>query len=246
MARESFDKEIQFLRMLTLTSGAYNRQQFADRLGISVHTFDKTIRRLKEIVQSVQQQLPAEQGHDFNEMLRFNYYESADPLLLFLFRAKSLKESESIRLSLLLTALQSQSMTTMELLDACCNGLPSDSALPDEKTIRSDLKYLVEVGVVRKEPGGRPYRYAVRNDLVTELTDEELLDLYDFVDVMANTQLPSVQGYLLRDHLKKAMRRQLGDREMAEPFYINTIIIHAFWTKPIFIRFCMPFGNAAA
>ncbi|WP_277375698.1 helix-turn-helix transcriptional regulator [Paenibacillus polymyxa] len=218
MARESFDKEIQFLRMLTLTSGAYNRQQFADRLGISVHTFDKTIRRLKEIVQSVQQQLPAEQGHDFNEMLRFNYYESADPLLLFLFRAKSLKESESIRLSLLLTALQSQSMTTMELLDACCNGLPSDSALPDEKTIRSDLKYLVEVGVVRKEPGCRPYRYAVRNDLVTELTDEELLDLYDFVDVMANTQLPSVQGYLLRDHLKKAMRRQLGDREMAEPF----------------------------
>ncbi|MEE4577482.1 WYL domain-containing protein [Paenibacillus polymyxa] len=218
MARESFDKEIQFLRMLTLTSGAYNRQQFADRLGISVHTFDKTIRRLKEIVQSVQQQLPAEQGHDFNEMLRFNYYESADPLLLFLFRAKSLKESESVRLSLLLTALQSQSMTTMELLDACCNGLPSDSSLPDEKTIRSDLKYLVEVGVIRKEPGGRPYRYAVRNDLVTELTDEELLDLYDFVDIMANTQLPSVQGYLLRDHLKKAMRRQLGDREMAEPF----------------------------
>ncbi|MEC0180021.1 WYL domain-containing protein [Paenibacillus peoriae] len=218
MARESFDKEIQFLRMLTLTSGAYNRQQFADRLGISVHTFDKTIRRLKEIVQSVQQQLPAEQGHDFNEMLRFNYYESADPLLLFLFRAKSLKESESVRLALLLTALQSQPLTTMELLDACCDGLPSDSTLPDEKTIRSDLKYLVEVGVVRKEPGGRPYRYAVRNDLVTGLTDEELLDLYDFVDIMANTQLPSVQGFLLRDHLKKAMRRQSGDRDIATPF----------------------------
>ena len=47
MAKESFDKEIQFLRMLVLTSGAYSRQQFADRLGISVHTFDKTLRRLK-------------------------------------------------------------------------------------------------------------------------------------------------------------------------------------------------------
>ncbi|MDQ0495811.1 helix-turn-helix transcriptional regulator [Paenibacillus brasilensis] len=218
MAKESFDKEIQFLRLLTLTSGAYNRQQFADRLGISIHTFDKTIRRLKEIVQSVQQQLPAEQGHDFNEMLRFNYYESADPLLLFLFRAKSLKESESARLALLLTALQSQPLTTMELLNACCDGLAPDSTLPDEKTIRSDLKYLVEVGVVRKEPGGRPYRYAVRNDLLTGLTNEELLDLYDFVDIMANTQLPSVQGYLLRDHLKKTMRRQDGDRDMAEPF----------------------------
>ncbi|KAA2286759.1 WYL domain-containing protein, partial [Clostridioides difficile] len=44
MARESFDKEIQFLRMLSLTSGAYNRKQYAERLGISVHTFDKTNR----------------------------------------------------------------------------------------------------------------------------------------------------------------------------------------------------------
>ena len=47
MARESFDKEIQFLRILALAGGAYNRQQLADRLGISVHTYDKTLRNLK-------------------------------------------------------------------------------------------------------------------------------------------------------------------------------------------------------
>lgn len=103
-------------------------------------------------------------------------------------------------------------MTTMELLDACCNGLPSDSSLPDEKTIRSDLKYLVEVGVVRKEPGGRPYRYAVRNDLVTELTDEELLDLYDFVDIILTPSSPLYRDICCEIILKKpcAVSSEIG------------------------------------
>src|SRR6478752_6295636 len=96
MARESFDKEIQFLRTLALAGGAYNRQQFADRLGISVHTYDKTLRYLKEMLSTLQQGFSQEQGNELSESLRYNYYESADPLLLFLFRAKSLKGTESI------------------------------------------------------------------------------------------------------------------------------------------------------
>ncbi|MDU5950912.1 MAG: WYL domain-containing protein, partial [Paenibacillus macerans] len=192
MAKESFDKEIQFLRMLVLTSGAYSRQQFAKRLGISVHTFDKTIRRLKEIVSTMHQHLPEEQGKELAEAIRFNYYESTDPMLLFLFRAKSLKESESQRISLLLAALNEQALTAMELMDICCGSLPPNVPLPDEKTIRSDLKYLEEVGVIKKESASRPYRYRMDNDLVRELSEEELYDLYDFVDVMASTQVPSV------------------------------------------------------
>ncbi|CAM3578251.1 WYL domain-containing protein [Paenibacillus lupini] len=212
VAKESFDKEIQFLRMLVLTSGAYNRQQFADRLGISVHTFDKTIRRLKDIAGTVQQQAAEEPNKAMSDMLRTSYYESADPLLLFLFRSKSLKESESYRLSLIIAVLQEQSLTSLEILDLCSEGMPEELSLPDEKTIRSDLKYLEQAGVIRRLAGGRPQKYTAHNDFVSELTDEELSDLYAFVDVMANTQVPSVQGYLLRDSLKKAMRRrQLPD-----------------------------------
>lgn len=218
MAKESFDKEIQFLRMLVLTSGAYSRQQFAERLGISVHTFDKTLRRLKDIVGTMYQQLPQEQSKEFAEAIRFNYYESADPMLLFLFRAKSLKGSESVRYSLLLAALNDQALTAMELMDYCCGSLPADIPLPDEKTIRSDLKYLEEVGVIRKESASRPYRYRLDNDLVRELTEEELYDLYDFVDVMANTQIPSVQGYLLRDGLKKHLLRNQAEPQTLDHF----------------------------
>jgi hypothetical protein len=140
MARESFDKEIQFLRILALAGGAYSRQQFADRLGISVHTYDKTLRNLKEMLSVLQQGLPPEQGTELSEGLRYNYYESADPLLLFLFRAKSLKETETLRLTLLLTALQTQELTSKDLQDICSEQMPADCPLPDEKTIRGDLK----------------------------------------------------------------------------------------------------------
>ncbi|MFF2912100.1 helix-turn-helix transcriptional regulator [Paenibacillus sp. NPDC057934] len=218
MAKESFDKEIQFLRMLALTSGAFNRQQFADRLGISVHTFDKTIRRLKDIVSSTYQHLPEEQGKEFAETLKYSYYDSTDPMLLFLFRAKSVKESESQRLSLLLGAMNTNAMTAMELLDMCCGSLLAGVPQPDEKTIRSDLKYLEEVGVIRKEGATRPFRYRVHNDLVQQLSHEELIDLYDFVDVMANTQVPSVQGYLLRDGLKKHLLRNQIEQPAIEAF----------------------------
>ncbi|MDQ8738960.1 WYL domain-containing protein [Paenibacillus sp. LHD-38] len=218
MARESFDKEIQFLRMLVLTSGAYNRQQYADRLGISIHTFDKTIKRLKEIANAVYQQLPADKGKEFADTVRYSYLDSSDPMLLFLFRAKSLKESESQRLSLLLAAMHEQALTAMELLDLCCGSMPAELSLPDEKTIRGDLKYLEQVGVIKREPGTRPFRYRTYNDLVKELSPEELLDLYDFVDIMANTQLPSVQGYFLRDGLKKHMARRQNDYRHQESF----------------------------
>ncbi|AWB43477.1 WYL domain-containing protein [Paenibacillus sp. CAA11] len=218
MAKESFDKEIQFLRMLVLTSGAYSRQQFAEKLGISVHTFDKTLRKLKDMVGTLYQQLPEEQGRELAETIRYSYYDSTDPMLLFLFRAKSVKESESERISLLLAALNDEPHTALELLDICCGGLAPDSAMPDEKTIRSDLKYLEQVGVIWREPGPRPYRYRLHNDLILELSEEELYDLYDFVDVMANTQVPSVQGYLLRDGLKKHFLRHDAETHATEPF----------------------------
>ncbi|RXZ79911.1 WYL domain-containing protein [Paenibacillaceae bacterium] len=226
MARESFDKEIQFLRMLALTSGAYSRQQIAERLGISVHTFDKTIRRLKEIAATVQEtsaaavnpESAAASNTDFADMLRLSYYESADPLLLFLYRAKSLKETESHRLAFLLTLLQQETHSAQSLLDACSNTMPADLPLPDEKTIRNDLKYLESVGVIRRMGTSRPYMYRLHNELVSGLDDEELLALYDFVDVMANTRVPSVQGYLLRDSLKKALRLQGREADIAVPF----------------------------
>jgi len=218
MAKESFDKEIQFLRMLVLTSGAYSRQQFADRLGISVHTYDKTLKRLKDIVATTQQALPEEQGKQLGDMLRYSYIDAADPMLLFLFRAKSIKETESERLSLLLAAMDAEPLTAGELLDFCCTHMPEELSLPDEKTIRNDLKYLEQVGVIRKAGAVRPYRYAVNNELLQSLTDEELLDLHDFAHVMANTRVPSIQGYLLQDGLKKHIARTMENSEALDAF----------------------------
>ncbi|MDF2837726.1 MAG: transcriptional regulator [Paenibacillus sp.] len=221
MARESFDKEIQFLRMLALTGGAYNRQQYAEKLGISVHTFDKMMKRLKDIAAAGLRSAKEDSlgSKNMAELLRYSYLDSSDPLLLFLFRAKSLKESESERLSVILSAVKLGPRTAMELLDACSESMPPELALPDEKTIRGDLKYLEGVGVIRREPGPRPYRYALWDAFSAELARDELLDLHDYACMMANTQLPSVQGYLLRDMLGKLLVRDDGiDAERLDVF----------------------------
>ncbi|MHA7966394.1 WYL domain-containing protein [Paenibacillus sp. CAU 1782] len=212
MAQESFDKEIQFLRMLALTGSAYNRQQYAQRLGISVHTFDKMMKRLKDIAGTAgpRSSRTSETGREMAEMVRYSYLDSSDPLLLFLFRAKSLKETESERLSVLIAAMGDKPLTAMELLDAVSAGMPPELALPDEKTIRGDLKYLENVGAIVKEPGPRPYRYKLWRGFSETLDHDELLDLYDFTDMMANTQLPSVQGYLLRDNLGRLLQGATG------------------------------------
>lgn len=205
MAKESFDKEIQLLRMLVLTSGAYNRSGYAKRLGISVHTLDKTLRRLKDIIETTYQPSSEEDTDSFDSALSYNYYDSSDPLLLFLFRAKSVKQSEIQRLSILLAALNEDSRTVIELLELTSSMMAQETTLPDEKTIRSDLKYLESVGVISKVGSQRPYRYKLNNDLITNLSNDELLDLYDYIDVMSNTHVPSVPGYLLRDGLKKQL-----------------------------------------
>ncbi|MFD2671465.1 helix-turn-helix transcriptional regulator [Marinicrinis sediminis] len=205
MARESFDKEIQCLRMLAVASGAYNREQLSKRLGISVHTLDKTIRRLKDMIQASLEPEAETTEQDLNQLLHVRYYDTTDPTLLFLFRAKSVKESESHRLPFMMSALQKQDLTVSELLDLCSSSLPDHLPTPDEKTIRADLKYLEQIGVIRKQDARRPYRYTLHNALLDTLTTEELLDVYDFVEHMANTQIPAVQGYLLRDNIKRAM-----------------------------------------
>ncbi len=219
MAKEGFDKEIQFLRMLLLTSGAYNRQQFADRLGISVHTFDKTMRRLKDAAASVAA-ASSDEEQQLAEMLYYDYYESADPLALFLFRTKSMKESEGMRIALLLGAMNKEACTVKDLLDICYNSLPLDQPAPDEKTIRSDIKYLEQAGVISTADHARPKRYKLNNQIITRLTTEQLTELFDFIDMMANTQIPSVHGYLLRDSLKKHLVRQyeLAGDEFIDPF----------------------------
>lgn len=199
MAKESFDTELQFLRMMLLTTGAYNRNQFSERLGISVHTFDKTLKKMKDILFTVAE--VEEHKKDIYRPFRYSHYsEHPDHLFTFLFRAKSLKESEVTRLTVILTALSKKEHTLKEMFNAF-----QDEAQPDEKTLRQDLKYLEQLAIIKKTSETRPYSYCLDLDILETLTPTELVELYDFVDIMAHTKVPSVQGYMLRDVLKRKL-----------------------------------------
>lgn len=217
MAKESFDKELQLLRLMFLTSGAYNRKQLAERLGISVHTLDKTLKKLKDIQTALYQDVVDEDKREYYTDFRFKYFDVTDNFLTFLYHAKSLKESEVVRLAHILEQLNTASLSIKELLDSFLDMDIAD--IPDEKTLRQDMKYLEEIGAIQKSCDNRPYLYRVDSDLFTSLTDEELLDLYDFIDFMSNTQLPAVPGYILREKAKRYVNRRLQRNDFAVFLY---------------------------
>ena len=247
MAREGFDKEMQLLRLMFLTAGAYNRQQLAQRLGISVHTLDKTVKKLKEIQSTIYQYVTDEEKKGYYTQLRYNHFAVTDNFLMFLYHAKSLKESEVERLSRLLEQLGQQPCSTKELLD-CFLSTPTGE-VPDEKTLRQDLKYLEELGVIQKSGEARPFVYSFAQDLWNCLTEDELLDLHDFIDIMANTQLPAVPGYFLRHKTQRLLDRRL-QREDWQAFLFKyhfvsrildeqqALILAAAITKQQMVEFC--------
>ncbi|WP_139488038.1 helix-turn-helix transcriptional regulator [Brevibacillus dissolubilis] len=210
MAKEAFDKEIQLLRIIFLTGGAYNRQQLAERLGISVHTFDKTLKKLKDIFYTLYPLMELN-NEPFNNL---QYYDMTDQLFLFLYRAKSVKESEVKRLVRILTLLRDEALTVKDLIERFDLDGETFTDLPDEKTLRQDLKYLEELDVIKKVTKIRPSLYRYNDDLTSILSTDELLDLYDFVHIMANTELPSVQGYILLDALKNQLQFIRAGRDL--------------------------------
>ncbi|WP_432774467.1 WYL domain-containing protein [Brevibacillus gelatini] len=217
MAKEGFDKELQLLRLMFLTQGAYNRQQLAERLGISVHTLDKTVKKLREIQSTLYQHVTDREKKGCYAQLRYNYFAVTDNFLMFLYHAKSLKESEVERLYRILELLSQQPRSIKELLDAFL-ATPTGE-VPDEKTLRQDLKYLEELSVIKKSGATRPYVYQFDQELWSSLSDDELLDLHDFIDVMANTQLPAVPGYLLRHKVKRCLDSRLQREDWAVFLY---------------------------
>ncbi|WP_025025489.1 helix-turn-helix transcriptional regulator [Caldalkalibacillus mannanilyticus] len=212
MARESFDKELQFLRMMLLTTGAYNRTQFAERLGMSVHTFDKTLKKMKDLLFSLTEELQ-EDKRDIYRPFRYHDLDHSDHLFTFLFRAKSLKETEVTRLSSILHFLAEKECSLKELQD-CLQEHEENLNQPDEKTLRQDLKYLEELTVIKRTNHSRPYMYRLDLDLLHSLNNDEIRQLYDFVDIMAHTRIPSVQGYMLRDTLKRILRKSWNEEQL--------------------------------
>lgn len=205
MARENFKREQEVLRTLFLDGGAMTRRQFADQMGLSVESLDKVLAELKQAwdVGCGENPLHCENGSYVFPRFRREQHNLTRKVLSVLYRLKAVRQTEVDRMAFVLTQLQQESQTIPAIIDAM--SYESDIEL-DRKTAESYMDYLVEVGAVTCSKRRRPFQYSLDLRLFESLNDDELDELYAFVDFSANTDVFSAAGYLLLDSLESYLR----------------------------------------
>ena len=207
MARETFKREQEVLRILFLDSGAMTRRQFADRLGLSVESLDKVLAELRKALGTTGASgtIDCENGAYVLARDRSFTRTLTQNLLSILYRLKGVRQTEIERFTFIIGQLRRGDRTLPQLLNAFSDELSIEL---DRKTLQSYMDYLVEAGTVRCKTDARPFLYQLDMQLFDSLTDDELESLYRFVDFAANTAVLSAVGYLLQDSLGDHMRNE--------------------------------------
>ena len=218
MARESFKREQEVLRTLFLDGGAMTRRQFADRLGFSPESLDKVLAELKQAMDAICQSTPlrCEKGAYVFGHPRLDSSRFTQKLLSVLFRLKAVRQTEIDRIVFILGQLRTGSKTLPSIIDAFSDEAATEI---DRKTIQAYMDYLIEVGTVTCDHSRRPFRYSLDLSLFEQLSNEELDELYSYVDFAANTDVFSAAGCLLLDSLSDYMRQARQREPLAQFAY---------------------------
>lgn len=210
MARENFRREQELLRTLLLDGGAMTRRQLAALMGLSVESLDKVLAELKEAWDATCGDIPlrCEQGAYILDRSRQSHSSLMRGVLNILYRLKAVRQTEIDRIAFILGRMRQASQTLPSLIEAMA--CETELGEPDRKTVQGYLDYLLELGAVVCDKSRRPFQYRLELSLLDSLTDEELDELYSFVDFAANTDIFSAVGYLLLDSLGDYLRVERG------------------------------------
>ena len=210
MATEGFKKEQEILRMLFLYGGAYNRRQFAEKLGMGQDNLDKTIRSLKEVFGEEEERIVTERDGFVYNRIRHDSLQDFHNYLAKFYAIKSLRAKEKFALLVILKILAKQAeMTIREIASAIDEGFYQTKS-SDEKTVKKTLMYWERLGIVKKQKQGRAYTYSLQDDMYAELSTAELSELCDYIEYKANTATLSAQGYMTAERTQAYLRERHG------------------------------------
>ncbi len=202
MAREGFKKEQELLRLLFLDGGGMNRSQLASRLGISIDGLDKTMQQVKILLEESgysESCLVSTRKRHVHNYLRYDYYESGENFFYCLYSNKAMKESESIRLALILVHLQAGPASKNELLEY----LSQHNEFVEERNLRDYLNYLMDMELIERR--NYPAQYYLCQNPLHYLNEEQLLELYDYLNFCLNTSLLAFPGFVLYQAIKQIL-----------------------------------------
>ena len=208
MPKESGKKMQELLRVLFLEGGAHSRPSLAARLGLSEASLDVAMREARDLFAATMDEVLEEDRRKYKvSRFRYEQFRRCRNFLAQLYRTRTVRQQEKLRLPAMLKALAEAPQTRgmlRERIDAVDAGTESYC---DEKTLRSYLRQLEESGVILRRGKGANLKYDLQAGLfrpehqADALSVEELSDLRDFVEYAAVVGVLSVPGHMLLDTL---------------------------------------------
>ena len=205
MAKQDIKKQLDFLRALLYEGGGLDRIAMAERLHMSVSTYDKCLRDWRDRL--CRAGLEDELTSVRHGYMRLRYRrQAAERTLILAYRLAATKEQQRRHLVDVLKALETfpGGATQNELLQALFTEQSGAGEYKDfsERTLKNILRSLEREGVVfySADHGAKQFHLDTwLSDLVDPscLTEEERGTLRDYIDYAAATEEQSVPGYWL-------------------------------------------------
>ena len=208
MPKESGKKMQELLRVLFLEGGAHSRPNLAARLGLSAASLDAAMREARELFAVTMDEVLEEDRKKYKvSRFRYDQFRRCRNFLAQLYRTRSVRQQEKLRLLTIIKALAEKPQTRRMLRERIDKVGSGNEAFCDDKTLSSYLLQLEETGIILRRGKGANITYDLQASLFRQekqsdaLTSEELKDLRDFVEYAAAVGVLSVPGHMLLDTL---------------------------------------------
>lgn len=210
---QDFRKEEEMFRFLYVEGNAYSKHQLASLLGMKDHHFDKFYRRFKkEFTEHYPDYLiSTKRKKEVFHRIKYDAYQYDKNILISMYRKNKLqKPAEIYRLAQIIRTLGDEPQSLSELVSFLEEGEEIKKT-----SYQRSLDYLMGLQVIKKTGS----KYSLDHEILTNLTDDELIDLFYFVHFQSNTHVLSVPGYLLLDFLTLYFSQKQPDKQLEFIWY---------------------------
>ncbi|WP_026527779.1 helix-turn-helix transcriptional regulator [Butyrivibrio sp. VCD2006] len=180
--------------------GCFSKDDFVEKLGISSRKYDKEQQRISAYLP---ENFIQKRRVDKKAVLYCTYHgmEDSRNYLADTYRNKSFTALDIMAFFFVQQLLaETEEMTAGEILEA----LPSlnDDAVFTKDNLRVKLDELVEKGFITTTKRGRSVKYRLCKDIWEDFSDEELLDIFNYLEFMKNVSPIGMPYFFLQDKLK--------------------------------------------
>ncbi|WBW98624.1 WYL domain-containing protein [Oceanirhabdus sp. W0125-5] len=226
--------------------GCFSREDLENKSSVSSRKVSYEIRRIQ---QYIEKEFIRSDWEGRNKLLSLSYdsISNTQNFLVGTYQSKSFTKTDLILHFYLLMALKkiNKPATFLEIEDFLIQeGLISYDNI-SSKTVQRKLNELTNsLEILKYEKKGRSKAYSINDDILKELTNDELRKLIFVVSLYKNILFPTISGYYCEETLKDYMSHERGiNEEYDDCFQYKNLHFHPLIDEEILWKFMKAIKN---